>query len=594
MEVLVSEVRKSTDLKCTGLDHEIAAHCNGYDKECTDDDNCHQCTELNGKFYRQKQEMEHLCKNIQRHIARIQSTLQCLKMQENEVARHKELASKNIEVFVQQIISTIKQSAIQLQESVTAIAAQMLDSIATQKEKGEKILSELSLCGKPIPSDCSSTNDDIFKRAKVLKEQMENALQLSEHDCIQKPDTVGMCLIPNEEVLVKCRNIGEITALSFPRRKVSATGGIARCTGKGSLAAIVDKERNFTLHLPAKLDGLLSCYLYNEKGGQIIQSRVEEANQKQLVTNHRQTEHRMHKVSYTPTHHGLHFLKVLVGGVDIPCEPSMIQVLPTAQAREQHLKIYDVISPLGIAIDDEVIVVSEFDNNSVCIYDNYGQISGRFGSEGSGNGEFRRPSGIAVTPDHHIVVVDNGNHRIQRFKLYGTYDGSAGVQGNGSLEFNSPCDIAINIKGQIYVSDTGNHCIKVLHSDLTYSHRIGRYGKKPSQFSYPKGITIDSKGNLYVCDGQNSRIQKFSPSGTFMCEFGKQVLHHPRFIGVDSYNILYVTDKELEEVLMFDNDGECLGRFGAIETARGVTVDSEDNVYVCNIKRNNVCIFQNL
>ena len=592
MEVLV---REPTDLKSKEMDHQTEVCCS--DRASNHDDHTYNHYKpAKDELHKQAQETERLCKKVQQHRTHIQSILQCLEMQEKEITRQKEAVSKKIEAFVKQIISTAQESGRLLQENVHTMAEQMLDSIAIQKEKGEKLLCELKVCQKSITTENSDTNDEIFKKTKLLKEQMENALQLSEQNCIEKPENVGLCLIPNEEVLLQCKCIGEITALSFPKRRVSfKSGGIARCTGKGSVAAIAGKERNFTLQLPSQLGGFLSCYLYNEKNGRLIQSRVEEASPRKHLEGNRQVEHRIHNVSYTPTHHGFHLLKVLVGGIDVPCEPPIIQVLPTPRTREQHVKIYDdLISPLGIALNDEVVVVSEFSNNSICVYNNYGQIYQRFGNEGSGKGELLRPSGIALTPDHHIVVVDNGNHRIQKFKFYGTCEGSVGLQGNGPLEFNSPCDVAVDRRGKIYVSDTGNHCIQVLHSDLTYSHRIGKYGKKLGQLSYPKGITVDSKGNIYVCDGQNSRVQKFSSSGTFLHEFGKEVLHHPRFIGVDSYNILYVTDKELGEVLMFDNDGEYLGSFGAIETARGVTVDSENNVYVCNIKKNNVCVYQYL
>ena len=45
----------------------------------------------------------------------------------------------------------------------------------------------------------------------------------------------------------------------------------------------------------------------------------------------------------------------------------------------------------------------------------------KWGSEGSGDGQFYFPRGIAVSDTGHVYVVDSGNHRIQRFDAYGNY-----------------------------------------------------------------------------------------------------------------------------------------------------------------------------
>ena len=41
-------------------------------------------------------------------------------------------------------------------------------------------------------------------------------------------------------------------------------------------------------------------------------------------------------------------------------------------------------------------------------------------------------------------------------------------------------------------------------------------GSGPAQFNLPRGIATDPAGNVYVSDLNNNRIQKFSPSGSFL------------------------------------------------------------------------------
>ncbi|VEN37475.1 unnamed protein product [Callosobruchus maculatus] len=42
-----------------------------------------------------------------------------------------------------------------------------------------------------------------------------------------------------------------------------------------------------------------------------------------------------------------------------------------------------------------------------------GEFLFKFGSQGTGKGQFDRPAGITLNPQGHIVVADKDNHRIQ-------------------------------------------------------------------------------------------------------------------------------------------------------------------------------------
>lgn len=61
------------------------------------------------------------------------------------------------------------------------------------------------------------------------------------------------------------------------------------------------------------------------------------------------------------------------------------------------------------------ILVSEGRNNRVQIFRPDGTFLAKFGSLGTGDNEFDRPSGITVTPEGYIVVVDFGNNRVMFF-----------------------------------------------------------------------------------------------------------------------------------------------------------------------------------
>ena len=46
-----------------------------------------------------------------------------------------------------------------------------------------------------------------------------------------------------------------------------------------------------------------------------------------------------------------------------------------------------------------------------------GVFVSKWGSEGTSNGQFDAPMGIAVASDGSVYVAERGNHRIQKFSL---------------------------------------------------------------------------------------------------------------------------------------------------------------------------------
>ena len=79
-------------------------------------------------------------------------------------------------------------------------------------------------------------------------------------------------------------------------------------------------------------------------------------------------------------------------------------------------------SPKDVAVDTNTgdIYVADTGNHRVQKIDINGNFITKWGSLGSGNGQFNSPSGIAVALDH-IFVSDRGNNRIQVFTKDGQF-----------------------------------------------------------------------------------------------------------------------------------------------------------------------------
>ena len=171
----------------------------------------------------------------------------------------------------------------------------------------------------------------------------------------------------------------------------------------------------------------------------------------------------------------------------------------------------------------------------------------KFGSFGTGDGQFSSPYGITVDSSNNIYVTDYGNDRIQKFNSASTYQSQFGSSGSGDGQFDRPSAIALDSSGNIFVTDYLNHRIQKFNSAGVFLSKFGSFGTGDGQFSYPSGIALDSSGNIYVADSVNNRIQKFDSAGIFLSKFGSSgtgdgQFDRPDSIAFDSSDNIYVAD----------------------------------------------------
>ena len=67
----------------------------------------------------------------------------------------------------------------------------------------------------------------------------------------------------------------------------------------------------------------------------------------------------------------------------------------------------------------------------------------KFGSSGSGNGQFNAPYGIAVDSTGNIYVSESLNHRVQVFDSNGVFLRKFGSNGSGDGQFNAAIGITL-------------------------------------------------------------------------------------------------------------------------------------------------------
>jgi len=252
-------------------------------------------------------------------------------------------------------------------------------------------------------------------------------------------------------------------------------------------------------------------------------------------------------------------------------------------------------SPKGIAVDAVGnVYVADSRNHRIQEFDGSGTFLTKWGSQGSGDGQFALPLGVIVDAAGNVYVTEAWNNRLQKFDGGGTFLAKWGSQGKGDGQFNEPWDVAVDTAGNVYVADEGNHRIQKFDGDGTFLRKWGSLGRGNGQFDDPKGVAVDALGNVYVAESGNHRLEKFDSSGTFVTKWGSfgrgdGQFDYPCAVAVDGAGEVYVVDGDNDRIQKFDGNGAFLTKWGSrgggdgkLLQAGGVAVDAVGNVYVAD------------
>ena len=102
--------------------------------------------------------------------------------------------------------------------------------------------------------------------------------------------------------------------------------------------------------------------------------------------------------------------------------------------------------------------VSNYEGNCIKVFSEQGDFLYQFGREGTRDGEFYCPTGLAVDKSGRLVVCDVDNNRIQLFQLDGTFCCKFGSWPS----FDGPASVTVLSDGKIAVTLCGGHNVLLL------------------------------------------------------------------------------------------------------------------------------------
>jgi DNA-binding beta-propeller fold protein YncE len=139
----------------------------------------------------------------------------------------------------------------------------------------------------------------------------------------------------------------------------------------------------------------------------------------------------------------------------------------------------------------------------------------KWGTRGSGNGQFESPWGIAITQSGTILVSDLNRSTIQAFAPDTTWLyqwGAAGSNADGLML--GPNDLTLDQYDHVYVADSENDQVQVFTASGDFLLRWGMAGSGIGEFNRPGAVAVDGDGNIYVSDNENNRVQEFGTTPT--------------------------------------------------------------------------------
>jgi DNA-binding beta-propeller fold protein YncE len=157
--------------------------------------------------------------------------------------------------------------------------------------------------------------------------------------------------------------------------------------------------------------------------------------------------------------------------------------------------------PWGLCAADGHVYVADWRNDRIQKFTGDGTFVTSFGSSGDGNGQFSRPSGVAVDADGNIYVADWGNERVQVLGADGSFQQLLRGQATLSKWAKEFLEVNPDEKETREKSDLTPPLPPHIETPYLISSQTEPY------FWGPASITVDADNRLYVAETNRHRLQ---------------------------------------------------------------------------------------
>lgn len=160
---------------------------------------------------------------------------------------------------------------------------------------------------------------------------------------------------------------------------------------------------------------------------------------------------------------------------------------------------WKVSTPFGLAYFDGFVFVSSSTKNTIVKFNSIGSVVSSWGGVGQSHGQFKNPTGIAVSKDGIVYVCDTNNNRMQSFTSDGIH------LSTWENFFIKPKYIAISpTTDEIFISDDSRICV------FSPEGMFDRILVLPEEFK-PGCIVFTPSGVIIISNTTSNRVVSFTP-----------------------------------------------------------------------------------
>lgn len=208
--------------------------------------------------------------------------------------------------------------------------------------------------------------------------------------------------------------------------------------------------------------------------------------------------------------------------------------------------------PYGMAEFNGEIYVANGGRGSINVYSRSGEFKRKIEPENYEN--MGIPAQLVIR-NNHIYYTDLAQRKVFVMTLDGKDVLSFGGQGSEEGKFDYPHGIAVDQAGNIYVADSGNNRVQKFDSEGNFMSIVGKNESSTGEMAAPRGLAFDNRGNLYVVAGLENMIYVFDSDGEFKFNFNKieddVALSLPNSIAIDSNNRIIISETFPARIAVF-------------------------------------------